>query len=81
MAGVAIVILQLWPPRLVRGTIEAQRRDAASLALTLRTLAVHRARSAAGISEGWVTRRRNRAEARAVRRREWAADLKTGSNH
>ena len=72
------MILQLYPPRLIRGTIDSIRREAVSAYQTGATIA-RSTDASAQRREGWATRRRNRAEALAVRRREWAADLAAGN--
>ncbi len=50
------MIIQLWPLRIERGTIAAQRADAASLALTERNVELARQRSDRS-RKGWRTRR------------------------
>ena len=50
------MIIQLRPFRVMRGTVDEQRRDAASLALTLRTMEEARRRSER-TRKGWRTRK------------------------
>ena len=50
------MIIQLRPFRVMRGTVDEQRSDAASLALTLRTMEESRRRSERS-RKGWRTRR------------------------
>ncbi len=54
------MIIQLWPLRIKRGTVEDQRRDAASLALTRHTMAECKRRSERS-RKGWVTRKNKEA--------------------
>ena len=50
------MIIQLHPLAIIRGTVADQRADAASLALTMRTMELARLRAEAG-RKGWRTRR------------------------